>query len=1413
MIRFEARDGAVVDLSNLQSATEEASGDLRLRAIHFIADGLGSLVDLGALTEFTDLGETSISAGGGRAYSSIGAIWGGRISAPAIQSIRGVNAYSDLRSEFPIPQLVSASDSLIQLTGQGSFELPNLTDGEGTAIRIDGYQVSLPELASISRGELSVVGGGNAEVPKLTNIDSATLIVEGGVTLSIPSATSIVHDSFGSNQTMVLRAEGYGSVLDLANVTTMTGGEHYGAFGSLQAFSGGMIHFPSLTSIAETTTGDQRYRRFELLSEGVSSLIDLPSLQSIIDPHSGSTSSSNRSSSIESRFSGRVRLGSLGTDVQMGGAFVTAGHQGTLEGDLHVEPNSILTGEGQVIGDVTIEGLLDPNGLLTIDGGLELGETGLLEFEIGGLTPVIEHDVLDVTGEVTFDGTIATNPRFGYQPDAGDSYLTMTFGSRVGSPTYIGLDFGSQLLTPELSPTTLEFITGFSSGAAVTAILASDSSVNADGPFLTIAFDEPMDPTSFSGDDVVLIGPGGATISVESIEPLGEFDTRVFVLRPQTDLFVDGEYSITIGPDVLDFVGNPMNQDEDEINGEPIEDQFTSTFTWTLPDLDLVGGVLTTSETAYQFGEEVDLLFDVTNAGLSEAGGSSWTDRIYLSTDTTLDAADVLLTSVSRFDPLASGESYQLDLTFSLPLIDSLVAGPYYLLASIDDLNQISESDEANVYASSELDLTFPPLVDLLPTEASGPTEGQPRQSAVFQWTVTNQGDQPTNRSWYDRVYAEPVNSPGTLYTIGTAFQNRALAPGQSYSSMMTVALPNLDDGEYRIVVWTDYSNRNFEGPYEGNNQIVGNHFVMTHPDIEIRNFDAPASANTGQLVELTWDFLNSGTATADAWQQSVYLSEDQTLSGNDRLIESFAIDSPLAPGQTVSQSRSVRMPVDLDGNRYLLLVNDTANQLGELTAGENNNVAAQLIELTLSPYADLAVSDVTAPQLTIGDPAEITVGWTVTNLGVGRGFEDQWTDAVVLSRDDVVGNADDLVIRTVERNGGLDENESYTRNETFRLPPELSGRFTLFVRSDFGNVVFENEFEANNDVARVGEIDIMPAPNADLIVESVDVPLPVVAGGVASLTWSIRNDGIGVTNRGDWYDRVFLSTTPDASGIIGGTALRFQHFGQVAPGGSYARTGEIQIPDGLSGDHFLVVQAAERNGPFEFIYTDNNIGASAAFPITLLPPPDLVVAEVIAPTEAEEGTLIDIRWTVDNIGLADAVGGWTDRVFLQEAGNPNGDIIELGRFPFVDPVIAGQRYERSERVRIPTQSTGTFNLFIDTNFNDALYEGDGREQQRAFGPNRRQRTSTTRPACRIHYDPRPFTRRRHAFARIRHRQSRRGGDGRHTMGRPGLSFARYNDRSRRFVDRRNLKLGFTRTRTALCGRSRECHHPHSVSR
>ncbi len=320
----------------------------------------------------------------------------------------------------------------------------------------------------------------------------------------------------------------------------------------------------------------------------------------------------------------------------------------------------------------------------------------------------------------------------------------------------------------------------------------------------------------------------------------------------------------------------------------------------------------------------------------------------------------------------------------------------------------------------------------------------------------------------------------------------------------------------------------------------------------------------------------------------------------------------------------------------------------------------------------------------------------------IGAAVADGWYDVIVASNDQVIGDGDDRELARFERTSDLPAGQSYDRNETILLPPAFNGRYFLYVRADVEDVVFEDGREANNSDRSPDFFDVMPIPYADLVVVDVNVPGPAFSGQTLDVSWRVENQGIGLTNKGNWNDAIWLATDPDGNNRtkLLGSSL---HLGQLAVGDGYDRTATVTLPDGLVGEHYVVVATG---GVFEFIHTDNNGTVSNAFDVQLTPPADLVVTDIISPTEpVEEGTAIDIKWTVENVGSGDAGGYWEDRVYLRKVGDPSAPTVSLGTFRYDGPLQAGTSYTRWEQLRLPIRTHGVYETVVITNYDGRLYE------------------------------------------------------------------------------------------------------------
>jgi hypothetical protein len=79
------------------------------------------------------------------------------------------------------------------------------------------------------------------------------------------------------------------------------------------------------------------------------------------------------------------------------------------------------------------DAMLAVRGLVTIDGDYFQTADGRLDVRIGGLTAGTDYDQLVVNGFATLDGTLTLTLTNGYQPQPGDQFQPLLFGSGSGT--------------------------------------------------------------------------------------------------------------------------------------------------------------------------------------------------------------------------------------------------------------------------------------------------------------------------------------------------------------------------------------------------------------------------------------------------------------------------------------------------------------------------------------------------------------------------------------------------------------------------------------------------------------------------------------------------------------------------------------------------------------------------------------------------------------------------------------------------------------------------------------------------------------------------------------------------------------------------------------------------------------------
>ncbi|MEO1619118.1 MAG: CARDB domain-containing protein, partial [Planctomycetota bacterium] len=251
-----------------------------------------------------------------------------------------------------------------------------------------------------------------------------------------------------------------------------------------------------------------------------------------------------------------------------------------------------------------------------------------------------------------------------------------------------------------------------------------------------------------------------------------------------------------------------------------------------------------------------------------------------------------------------------------------------------------------------------------------------------------------------------------------------------------------------------------------------------SRPNLVVTDLQVPERLLTGLPIPIEVELSNTGLGDVPDRQVpfnvQVFLSRDPSLDPrSDRLLRTIRYDSVLEAGGVLTEDILPRMPSGLSGPYYVIARVDPIRPIrpqgdvAESNEDDNVTVSADPILIELPPPSDLVVDSIGIDPTSVNSDGTVTVTWTVRNAGdsEARGI---WDDAIYLSTDATLGFGDRLLGRTgvltETPNRVLQPGETYTDSLTTTLPPVLPGPYTLIVRSDVFDDVFEGDLRLNND-------------------------------------------------------------------------------------------------------------------------------------------------------------------------------------------------------------------------------------------------------------------------------------------------------------------------------------------------------------
>ncbi|MCA9049660.1 MAG: hypothetical protein KDA89_13085, partial [Planctomycetaceae bacterium] len=555
------------------------------------------------------------------------------------------------------------------------------------------------------------------------------------------------------------------------------------------------------------------------------------------------------------------------------------------------------------------------------------------------------------------------------------------------------------------------------------------------------------------------------------------------------------------------------------------------------------------------------------------------------------------------------------------------------------------------------LEMGLNDVADLIVESVSAPDLYVAGQPLTVSATITNAGAA-TSSAFYGRYYLsrdqritkddEPLTD--TIFVSG-------LLPLESYTDGRSVSVRAGLTGSYYVGFIADVDNEVVEFDESTLNQLSApSATVFTTeppPDLQIQSVDAPATAESGKPITVTWTTINagSGPVRTGVWSDRAWLSADLVLDSTDRMLGSFQNTTPLAAGQSYLGTTTGTVPNGFEGNYYVIVETDYLDQADELSY-ENNNTGldAGAVAVSLSPPPDLQVSDVDAPpSATAGQQMQLS--WTVANAGSGDAPASAWLDRVFLSADTVLDLTSDIAVAGFQHEGGLASGTSYTSTQQITVPETYSGNWYVLVQTDATDNVYEHTAEDNNATADSGQTSITESP-PDLVVTTVNAPDSGIAGHALTVSWTVRNSGTGAPSAVVWSDQVFLSADQTLDSASDFLLRTVQHSGPLAVGESYSVSASVVLPLSLSGGYYIFIRTDGLSQVYEGAAggESNNLGLDTT-------PVAVSIAAVTAP--ATEGFEVDTTaelspaWTfVDNDG--------SDLIAVSSIGNPHGGTRQL---------------------------------------------------------------------------------------------------------------------------------------------------------
>ncbi|WP_203546973.1 Ig-like domain-containing protein [Roseiconus lacunae] len=861
---------------------------------------------------------------------------------------------------------------------------------------------------------------------------------------------------------------------------------------------------------------------------------------------------------------------------------------------------------------------------------------------------------------------------------------------------------------------------------------------------IEVTFDSPIDATTFRSNDVVLTGPSGQIGTAHPVS-LGGKKFRI-TFPPQR---ANGTYEFTIGPNVTDLAGNSMDQNGNGTTGETGVDSFTHTFAIGLPNL-IVGDPIATLDlqdspvSNVQIGSKFRVSWVTQNVGAFVASGEV-SDRVWLSADSNLDSGDQLLGSfaLSGGNQIHPDGRYSGLLTTSIPLTSESVAGDFYILVQTDSVGRVTESNEQDNVRAVPIQLTLPPLPDLVASEIVLPSSVIPGQSFDLTWKVDNIGDDVAEGPWIERVYLSNHADGQNRQLIASFPRSGDLTPtANAIVRTESISLPRQTlNGDVHFMIEVDSGDAVFESDEANQFASLG---TLNIPASLKLDFPVAEVAEGGSHVR--------GTITRNG-DVSLPLTVSLDVSVADQL--SLPSTVTIAAGQYATRFSVAAIDESVIDADVLVAIQATADgypsSSDSLTVINNDFPTLDLVfsattlaegdEVTATITRGAVATEDVIIRLASSDLAQLNGPATVT-LPAGQSsvevtytavddllIELQTTHQISVSANGHTGDAESVMIEesdipalTIEMPSTLSEGSigpsviGRVYRETVSStavvvqleashPDQISlpEFVTIPAGQSYGQFVFAISDDAVVSGDRTVNVTAQALPtNGQSPIESTLVSKSISILEDDGAVLAVSFDQLSVSEGRKTWMTVNRNTEDLSSEVTVNV--------QVDDDSELVITSPIVIPAGL--ESVRVEVSGIRDGVIDgdkvvtvTALADGFLSGTGTIVVADGTLPDLeVVALSPSKSIATTNETIDVSWTIRNTGFAPANGIWTQRVFISDDAAIGNDVL-AGQYTYTGPLGKGQSYDRTVPVRLPSRS-GQYWIVVQTDSTQLITEG-----------------------------------------------------------------------------------------------------------